>query len=385
MATYTTPLRVLIEQATQYEEGLSWNERIEVGRKKLFDFDYPFFDEDYKRQFETNIIRKFYMREIGFETENLFKFQLETWLNINMPYFNQLLESEKMKFDPLMNSYMETAHKKKNDREQNDLRNIDSEQNDLRNIDYEQNDLRNIDQSSNTHGTGNTESEQSGNVDTTQNSVTSSEQERDYLSDKDETHNIDKTENQTHNTDNTQNENQFNRKLDSDTPQSRLQITTGEGIGIIEYASSIEEDKMNRQVEGNESGKLDTESGETGSKNTDVIDNEKTVSSSETDSSSNRKDKIDFQSQDETNVDSTTEQEDKYNSEKSEEDKYNSERTQEDRYKSEQNEMEDYFQKRVGKIGVQSYSKLLMEYRESFLRIENMIHNELQELFMLVY
>lgn len=325
MAEYSLQLREIIEQPTQDNYNLSHRERIEIGRKKLFDFDYPLFDENYRKQFETNIIRKFYMREIGFEVEELFKFQLETWLNINMPYFNNLFESELIKYNPLENSRMEVTHTKTNDKEQNDLRNID--------------------QSSNTHGTGNTESEQIGNVDTTQNSTTDSEKERDYLSDTDETHT----------TESSQEENQFNRKLDSDTPQNRLQITTGEGTGIIEYASSIKEDKSNSNIDGNESG----------NKNTDVTDNEKTTTTSNTDSTGNVKDKTDFTSQDETNVDSSAEQE--------------------DRFKSEATELEDFIQNRVGKIGVQSYSKLIQDYREALLRIEVQIHNEMQELFMLVY
>jgi len=346
MATYTMMLRTYIEKFSQFEDNLTLDEKIEIGREKLFDFDYPFFSENYRKEFETNFINEFYMREIGFETEELFKMRLRNWLRKNMGYYNKLFESELFKYDPLTNSKMAVVHRKENEKEQQDLRNID--------------------QKSNTHGVGNTESEQIGNVDTTQNSKTDSEQERDYLSDKDETHSTDKTENETHNTDTTQNENQFNRKLEGDTPQNRLQLTTGvDGAGILEYASKIDEDKMNREIDGNESGNRDTESEESGNKNTDIVDNEKTQSSSETDSTSNRSDKTDFQSQDETTVDSTAEQEDKY--------------------KSDVNELEKFRQDREGKIGVQSYAKLVQDYRQALLRVEVQIHDEMQELFMLVY
>nr|prf protein p11,lower collar [Bacillus phage phi29] len=89
MSSYTMQLRTYIEMWSQGETGLSTAEKIEKGRPKLFDFNYPIFDESYRTIFETHFIRNFYMREIGFETEGLFKFHLETWLMINMPYFNK--------------------------------------------------------------------------------------------------------------------------------------------------------------------------------------------------------------------------------------------------------------------------------------------------------
>jgi hypothetical protein len=49
------------------------------------------------------------------------------------------------------------------------------------------------------------------------------------------------------------------------------------------------------------------------------------------------------------------------------------------------NEIEDYIESKVGKTGDQTYSKMLKEYRETFLNIEKMIFKEMNELFMLVY
>src|SRR5690606_30755344 len=61
-------------------------------------------------------IRHFYMREIGFETEGLFKFYLETWLLVHMPYYNQLFKSELIEYDPLSNSQVIVAHEQLKDR-----------------------------------------------------------------------------------------------------------------------------------------------------------------------------------------------------------------------------------------------------------------------------
>jgi hypothetical protein len=117
MASYTMQLREYIEQASQYET-LSIREKIEKGRSKLFDFDYPIFDVAYKNVFETHFIRNFYMREIGFETEGLFKFALENWLSINMPYFNKLFESELKTFDIFSNYKMDVTQKRTIERDQ---------------------------------------------------------------------------------------------------------------------------------------------------------------------------------------------------------------------------------------------------------------------------
>ena len=70
MATYTMPLKVIIEQPTQNRDDLTLKQRLEVGRVNLFkDMDYPIFNEHYRSEFESNFIRYFYNKEIGYETE----------------------------------------------------------------------------------------------------------------------------------------------------------------------------------------------------------------------------------------------------------------------------------------------------------------------------
>ncbi|CAC21532.1 adaptor Ad4 [Bacillus phage GA1] len=102
MASFTMPLREIVEWATQFDNKLTRNEKIEEGRKKLFDFFYPI-ETDYKKEFETKFIKHFYFREIGFETEGRFKFALEEWLNLNMPYWNKIIESTHLDYNPLYN------------------------------------------------------------------------------------------------------------------------------------------------------------------------------------------------------------------------------------------------------------------------------------------
>lgn len=277
MASYTMPLRDYIEMWSQDNPDLTTRERIEIGRKKLFSFDYPIFDEGYRKVFETHFIRNFYMREIGFETEELFKMRLENWLSINMPYFNLLFKSEQIEFDPLINSKMNVKHTKKNDKDQSDNRNM------------------------------NQTAKSNANTDT-------------------KGHSTDSTKGTSNITDDN-----FNRRIEADTPDSRLNLTTNDGEGILEYASKITEDNENNKRNGTTS--------QTGT--ADTTGNQK------------------------SNMDSNVNANDTLN--------------------SNINETEDFIQERIGKIGVQSYSEMIMKYRESFLRIEKQIFSEMQVLFMLVY
>lgn len=87
MANYTTELRTLIENG--YDIGLK---------------DYPIFDEGYRTTLNNKIISHYWMREIGAETADLFKFYLNRTMAEIMPYYNQLYKSAQLDFDPL-NAY----------------------------------------------------------------------------------------------------------------------------------------------------------------------------------------------------------------------------------------------------------------------------------------
>lgn len=282
------PLRAYIESFSQYDNK-SLDDQIETGRTKLFDFDYPFFDQAKKKDFETDFILNFYTREIGFETESLFKFALRRWLKINMPYWNKMFQSELIEFDPLKNSENDVTHGKTNTKNQKDNR--DSTQN------------------STIDGTGHSQGSESHNDHATTGNDTTG----------------------------TIKDDGFTRDLQSDTPDNRLAITTNEGSGVIEYASKINESKptntrtLNTHVGGN---------------------NDSNGGSTQTTDTTNH------QGQDVTGNDKLT---------------------------SDINEQENFTQHREGKIGVQSYSKMLTEYRQTFLRLEREIFAEMNELFMLVY
>ena len=279
MASYTMRLQTMIEQATQYQNDLTFKDKLAAGVDAFFkDIEYPIFNESYKKTFEENFVRHFYMREIGFETEFLFKFHLESWLKLNMPYYNKLFESELMEFEPFTNVNMYVDE------------------------------------------TVDTDSEDNSTVNTTETRSNT------FENDTDSTGSTGTTGTST-NTGNT-----FNRDLHTDTPDNRLAITTQDGAGVIEYASSIDESK------GTSSDTNDYESDTTNTSNTKQtgLSNDDILNDM-TGNNTNETKRV-------------------------------------------------LANHRHGKEGTQTYMSMLQELRATYLNIEKHIFNEMnKELFMLVY
>lgn len=63
---------------------------------EIFDFEYPLFNEEYKTRFEELFIDYFRFDEIGYETIGQFKHFLKVKLNLVMPYYNKIYETQKM-------------------------------------------------------------------------------------------------------------------------------------------------------------------------------------------------------------------------------------------------------------------------------------------------
>lgn len=105
MSKYTTEVRFIVETKAELKESVGAskiNDILEKAIPKIFNFDFPIFDEDYRTLLEKKILRHFYTREIGFETFGLWQMNLETKLNEIMPLYNQYYKSTLLEFNPLM-------------------------------------------------------------------------------------------------------------------------------------------------------------------------------------------------------------------------------------------------------------------------------------------
>lgn len=83
---------------------LTVDEIIEQSMNDVFNFSFPVFDENYRGILLHNIIRHFYTQEIGAETVGRWQLFLNDRMNMIMPKYNKLYESETYKLDPLSNS-----------------------------------------------------------------------------------------------------------------------------------------------------------------------------------------------------------------------------------------------------------------------------------------
>lgn len=112
MSKYTTEIRFLCESLYDGEShGFSDVEQIiKQTAPRIFDFAFPIFDEDYRLTLECKILRHYYTREISEETVGLWKLRLADKLNLIMPYYNKLYESELLNFNPFIDVDIKTAH-----------------------------------------------------------------------------------------------------------------------------------------------------------------------------------------------------------------------------------------------------------------------------------
>lgn len=103
MSKYTTELRNICKSFSDKPFNLSTDsidDIIEQARPKIFNFNYPFFNQEHRELWECKFLKHFYMREIAHETFGMFQLRLSTRLNELMPYYNRMYESELLQFNP---------------------------------------------------------------------------------------------------------------------------------------------------------------------------------------------------------------------------------------------------------------------------------------------
>lgn len=184
------------------EDELTTNSEImEYGRTRLFDFDYPLYDDSLKEQFERDFIRHFYTRKIGSETIALFKLRLEDFLYLQYPKWKTMYESLPVDFNPFENVHLETTRNTVEDETQNNTTNTDEQRHEEmgRTLDRDE---------------------------ANQNTVTING-----------TDTIDGTQVTTEDID----AEDFSRTIDATVPDERLQLTANDGTGLLDYADTIGE------------------------------------------------------------------------------------------------------------------------------------------------
>lgn len=103
MSKYTTEVRFICENSAGLSESEGANNIDSILDRcwnKVFNFDFPIFDEKYRQVLCRKILKHYYTREIAHETVGRWKLALNAKLNEIMPYYNQMYKSELLEFNP---------------------------------------------------------------------------------------------------------------------------------------------------------------------------------------------------------------------------------------------------------------------------------------------
>ena len=102
MSKYTMEVRFACESALGMTESKGYNDVEDIVERAapLIFNNFPIFDETYRLPLEKKILMHYYTREIGEETVGLWKLRLASKMNEIMPYFNKLYETELLRYEP---------------------------------------------------------------------------------------------------------------------------------------------------------------------------------------------------------------------------------------------------------------------------------------------
>lgn len=118
MSKYTTEVRYICETLAGLDESKGYDEVeniLNASWGRIFDFDFPIFDETYRSVLCKKILKHYYTREIGLESVGLWKLKLDTKMNEIMPLYNKRYESASFKFNPLWDvDYTRTTNGEEN-------------------------------------------------------------------------------------------------------------------------------------------------------------------------------------------------------------------------------------------------------------------------------
>lgn len=110
MPSFTMPLW----EVMKLRQDPGWEDPWVAGAGSKIGLDrYEIFDESHRDVLNQKICAEFYLREMGQETVDQFVFMLERRMRKIMPYWNQIYQSELIKYDPLATYNLQTIRNDK--------------------------------------------------------------------------------------------------------------------------------------------------------------------------------------------------------------------------------------------------------------------------------
>lgn len=288
---------------------------------QIFSFSFPIWDDNYKPVLTQKILRHYYFREIGEETVGMWKMRLHQTLLEIMPYYNQLYQSTILEYEPLWTRNWKELYTNKGTSQENRKEQEEADYTDHQDTNVDRTDTINQIYDNTTNRTDHT----------------------DEITDQTTHSETDETRNQTRNTE--------TKKAESNTPMNRL-IWNDIENGL--YAS------------------------ETGWENQDETMDE--TRHSETDTTSNTTRKNDFTSEITDQAETTTNEMENIKTE----------------FDDKSNSTRDYNHDLVGATTLDyvriitgwdgnSPNEEILKWRDTFINIDLMIINELEDCFLGIY
>lgn len=354
MSKYTTEVRFICENNAGLTESKGYKDIKDIlttAAPKIFDFDFPIFDEQYRLPLEIKILRHYYTREICEETVGLWKLRLEDRLNAIMPYYNKLYESELIEFNPMYDVDLTRDHKTKNDGENNNTSNrITHGESSDTSVGTRNDTLNNVKKGTSNTATKNTNT---GAVDTTIKNTNNGTVAITGSANSSETSNVSK--------------NGTAWKLYSDTPQGGIAgiAHATDDVANMAYLTNATKDTTTEQTNTTGTGESSSTSNQTindtNNGTTKVVSSDTNVGDINTTTNDTESDTVDSESHTTNNG--------------------QTDGTENFTGKNTVTSTEDYLEHVRGKQGVISYSRMLTEFRETFLNIDKLILDELSDLF----
>lgn len=383
MSKYTTEVRYICEVSSGLKQSVGFddvNKILENSVDKIFDFDYPIFDEEYRRPLNIKILRNFYTREICEETVGLWKLRMQQTLCEIMPYYNQLYKSELEVINPLYNIDLNTTRTIRDNTDKNSTgnstinttgtdRNTENKSGTLHRTGTDKDDITNTIKK--------TGSETGSNTKT----FTGSDKEKDVLTGK---HNEKHLGSDAHTTNTSANDttnqygNQHNKDRYSDTPQGT--ISNLEDNLYMTNARLIDQNN-NSTTTDNATGKETYKGSDNYTDNgTNSETKNKTATTSETTKQSETNKTTENETGKKTGTKTINEQaNDSYN--KTSTGSNEERRTGNSQEQTEINSLTSYFEHVVGYKGSKTFGEILVDWRNSFINIDKMILDDLESCF----
>ena len=333
-----------------------------VSNQDIFRFNYPFYDESKRKEFEEKFIKHFYFHEIGVETIDRFIFNLEEKFNTVFPYYNELFKTSIIEYDKLNNYDVKESYliNRESDNKSSGITSsvnqnfdvINSTSNEDRNINSNSSSLAS-NESNESEVSKNTLSSEESNTQTTQGTTTQT----------DETNKI---------SSGTVTDNSKIDKKFLDTPQGKLNLDDSD------YLTTLNQDTENKTT--NSTNEEDVNATSQTSSNTSVNSSKNSTSENDVNRS------LEVEGSQSIDNESNEVHKNSIVNESRQEQKVTNDMN--NRIYSNGNSKEEFTRTMVGNIGVMTSTDLLskhIELQKVLKKIELMFFDECEDLFMLIW